>query len=418
MDFEMTPAAEEKEMDLFRQEVRSWLTENIAEEMKESRDPDDWSVEKYQYWRGKHKELAQKGWLNPTYPKEYGGGGLTGAHAAVIVQEMRTARAVGDLSNRRPPEAMMVWGSEEQKQKFVAPLLRGEITCWQKLTEPHSGSDLASYKSTAVRDGDEWVLNGSNVFISGRGPSPNEGPDYLFGPMMTDKNAPRHRNLGYFAIPVHVPGVEIRAMDLLMGRDSHFVFLNDVRVPGDHLIGGDHQGWQVLSTQLEQEHGGDGGGNAALAPDQSLENLLSYVRTSRVNGNSLGKDPLVAQSAAATYIDSHIDKLFSLRAYWIHEIGAELRHEGGLSHLYNKEFGIRNANRVRDDMGAYCLLGIHEPLAPHEGHQEMRLRSSIALSHLAGSLNIGKVVLARRMGISRTQERAAPMRTTGAKAAH
>ncbi len=410
MDFDLTPP--NVEMERFRQEVRTWFEENIAEDMKESLDADEFTEEKYWYWREKHKELAKKGWLNPTYPKEYGGGGLTGAHEAVIVQEMRSARACPNLSNRRPPETLMVWGTEEQKQKFLVPLLTSQVTCWQKLTEPSSGSDLASYQSTAVRDGDDWVLNGSNVFISGRGPGPSGGPDYLFGPMLTDKDAPRHRNLGYFAIPVRGPGVEIRSMNLIVGRDSHFVFLNDVRVPGDHLIGGDHQGWQVLSTQLEQEHGGDGGGGQALAADQSVENLITYARQTRVNGRSLGSDPLVEQSAEEAYIDSHIDKLFSKRAYWIHESGSQLAHEGGLSHLSDKMSGIRNANRVRDVMGPYGLLGIKDPLAPHGGTQEIRLRGAIALSHLAGSLNIAKVVLARRMGISRTKERAAPMRGT------
>lgn len=412
MNFEMTPPTEE--MERFRAEVRSWLEANIAEEMKESLDPDDFTDKKYRYWRGKHKDLATKGWLNPTYPKEYGGGGLTGAHEAVIIEELRRARACPDLSNRRPPEAIIVWGNEEQKRKFIVPLLTGEKTTWQKLTEPHSGSDLASYESRAVRDGDDWVLNGSNVFISGRGLA----PDYLCGPMLTDPEAPRHRNLGYFVIPADTAGVEIKPMNLLVGKDSHFVFLSDVRVPGDHLIGGDHQGWQVLQTQLEQEHGGDGGGGGALAADQSVLNLVEYVRQTTVDGGSLGKNPLVTQATVEAYIDAHVDKLFSKRAYWIHEKGLELAHEGALSHLFDKQYGIRNCHRIRDVMGPNCLLGIKEPLAPDGGLQEIRQRGATALHHLAGSLNIAKVVLARRMGVSRTKERAAVMRTTAGSSAH
>ncbi len=411
MDFDLTPPTEE--MEQFRQEVRTWLEANIDERMKEPLDEDDFTEEMYRYWREKHKELAKKGWLNPTYPTEYGGGGLTGAHEAVIVQELRRARACPNMSERRSPEALMVWGTEEQKQKFLVPVLTGKSTSWQKLTEPHSGSDLASYESKAVRDGDDWILNGSNVFISGRGVR----PDFLSGPMVTDPAAPRHRNLGYFVIPTDQPGVEIRPMNLLVGKThSHFVFMTDVRVPGNHLIGGDHQGWQVLSTQLEQEHGGDGGGGSGLAPNQSVESLINYARDTRVNGHSLGSNPLVEQSTTEAYIDVHIDKLFSKRAYWIHESGLELAYEGGLSHLFDKLHGIRNDERVRDVMGPYSLLGTKELLAPHGGLQEIRMRNALALSHRAGSLNIAKVVLARRMGISRTKERAAPMRTTAARA--
>ncbi|MSQ21921.1 MAG: hypothetical protein EXR53_01255 [Dehalococcoidia bacterium] len=413
MDFNMTPPT--TEMEQFRQEVRTWLEENIDERMKEPVDEDDFTGEMYSYWREKHQQLAKKGWLNPTYPKEYGGGGLTGAHEAVIVQELREARACSNMSDRRTPESIMVWGSEEQKQKFLVPILTAKVTTWQKLTEPHSGSDLASYESKAVRDGDDWILNGSNVFISGRGAR----PDYLCGPMQTDRDAPRHRNLGYFLIPADQPGVEIRPMNLVVGNThSHTIFLTNVRVPGNHLIGGDHQGWQVLSTQLEQEHGGDGGGGGSLAPNRSVESLITYARETKVNGRSLGSYPLAGQSTTEAYIDGHVDKLFSQRAYWIHQSGSEPAHEGALSHLFDKLYGIRHEARFREVMGPYSLLGTTDPLAPHGGLQEIRMRNALAISHRAGSLNIAKVVLARRMGVSRTKERAAPMRTKGAKSAH
>ena len=197
--------------------------------------------------------MAEKGWLEPTYPKEYGGGGLTGDHETIIDEEFAKARAVRRFSSTQVFPTILVWGTEEQKQKYLRPLLTGEKVTWQKLTEPHSGADIADYQSRATRDGDDWVLNGSNVFIGGY-----EDAEMMVGPLMTDPDAPRHRNLGYFVIDIPSEGIDIKEMGLLVGGRKRAIFLDNVRLSGDHLIGGDHQGWQVLGTHLEFEHGGGG----------------------------------------------------------------------------------------------------------------------------------------------------------------
>ena len=152
-------------------------------------------------------------------------------------------------------QTLLVWGTEEQKQKFLPPLLSGEKITFQKLTEPQGGADLASISSRATRDGDDWILNGQNVFIG----DPYD-VEYLAGPMVTDPDAPRHRNLGYFMIPVPSEGLELKEMKLLPSSRKQAIFLDNVRVPGDHLIGGVNQGWQVMGTHLEFEHGGRGRG--------------------------------------------------------------------------------------------------------------------------------------------------------------
>jgi hypothetical protein len=229
------------ELATFRQEVRTWLQANIPEKMKAPIDPRDFTEEQYWFWRGINKKLGAKGWLFPTYPTEYGGGGLTGDHEAILMEEYQRIRWAGPLTDSELFPALLVWATEEQKQKFLRPLLSGEKVAWQKFTEPESGADLANYQSTAVREGDEWVLTGNNCYISGTGPA----PDYLFGMARTDPDAPRHRNLGYFMIPVPSPGLGIWTMDMIQGRDLHHIILDGIRVPADSLIGGDHQGWQV-----------------------------------------------------------------------------------------------------------------------------------------------------------------------------
>ena len=403
MDFEY-PYSEEQER--FRKEVRTWLEENIPQEMRSPTDPADFTEEMYLFWKEKHKELGAKGWLFPTYPKEYGGGGLAGEHETIIQEEFHHYRVKGNFTVDVVLPALLVWGTEEQRQKFLAPILRGQKNAWQKFTEPKSGADLASYQSTAARDGDEWVLNGSNVFCSGLG---SPVPDWIFGPMLTDPEAPRHRNLGYFIIPYPSPGLELKVMNTVDGHDLHFVYLDSVRVPGDHLIGGDHEGWQVTNTSLEREHGGHG---QAFHRDAVVDNLVRHMQGKRQKGESPEGDSVSQQKTVDAHIEAHVDGLFAKRTYWMYQSRVEMSWEGPLNNLFGRECALRNVKRVQDVMGMYALLGTKEPGAPHGGAQEVNQRVSFIRQHGAGSLNIAKVVLARRIGISRTKERAAPTPAT------
>ena len=397
-----------KEQEQFRQEVRAWLEENIPQEMKEPIDNLDYTEEQYWFWREKHKELGKKSWLYPTSPKEYGGGGLTGDHEAIIEEEFALAGAPRSFSRALVHATIMVWGTKEQKQKFLPSFLSGEKVTWQKLTEPQSGSDLANVTSRAVRDGDDWILNGHNVFIGD-----TWGPDYIAGLMMTDPDAPRHRNVGYFMIPVPSQGLTMRHMSLITGNGpggkKNAIFMENVRVPGDHLIGGDHQGWQVMSTHLEFEHGG---GGRAFPRDERTENLLKYVKETRHDDSPMINDPVVQQKTMDAYIESHIQNLMLKRTYWMYQNRATIQSEGNASNVHGRMSALRNALRVREVMGMYAFLGTREPRAFHGGAQEVDQRGVEIRRHGAGSLNVAKVVLARRIGISRTQERAAPTPST------
>lgn len=404
MDFAL-PYTPEQER--FREEVRTWLEENIPEDMKEPNDSLDFTDEHWWFWREKHKELAKKGWLYPTYPKEYGGGGLTGEYETIIDEEFHRARAVHGFSESMILATLLVWGTEEQKQKFLVPFLTGEATCHQRLTEPKGGADLASYEGRAVRDGDDWLLTGQNVFISAYGRE-----DYLPGPMMTDPDAPRHRNLGYFMVPNPAPGLVVNEMELLVGHRQKAVFMDNLRVPSENLIGGDHEGWQVLGTHLEQEHGGRG---KAFIKDEVIDNLTNYARDTKRNGASLNSDPVIQQVVMNATIDAHVADLLAKRAYWMYQSRVEVSYQGNVNDVFNRESDLRNTSRVRDVMGMYALLGTKEPEAPHGGQQEINQRSKAGQRHAGGSNNISKVILARRIGISRTQERPAPTPMTAGK---
>ena len=401
MDFTYTYTEDQEE---FRAEVRAWLQANIPDDMRAPVDRMELTRHQYDFWRDMHKTLAEKGWLYPTYPKEYGGGGLTGEHETIILEEFRRARVVPGFTNSLVFPTLLVWADDAQKDKFLKPLLSADKVAFQNFSEPNAGSDLASLQSRAVRDGDDFILNGQKIWISGV-----EEPDYLFGPFMTDPDAPRHRNLGYFMVPFPAEGLAQERMNLLSGDDQSVFFFDNVRVPGDHLIGGDHQGWQVTQTTLEVEHGGRG---QAYPQDEALDNMLDYVRNTETSGEAIGADPVVAQEAASAYIDSHVHGLMSLRNYGMYQSRQEMTYQGSQTSMFGKLYKIKNADRARDLMGMYSLCGTEEPRAPFGGEPEVYQRASLVGAHPAGTVEIQKVIIARRIGISRTRERAAATPST------
>ncbi len=401
MDFGIEYSTEQQ---TFRSEVRYWLNANIPEDKRALVDMRDFDYDQFLFWRELHRKMGEKGWLFPTFPAEYGGGGLSGDHEVVIEEEMKRIGAIGPFSRSLVFQTLLVWGTEEQKQKFLPPMLKGEKTVWQKLTEPQGGADLASISSRATQDGDDWILNGANVFIG----DPHD-VDFLAGPMVTDPDAPRHRNLGYFIIPVPSEGLEIKNMDLMVTSRKNAIFLDNVRLSSEHLIGGINQGWQVMGTHLEFEHGGRG---KAAPRDEVTDNLMEYIKTAQKDSGTLGSDPVLQQKAMDNVLDSHVQQILLQRTYWMYQNRMSIQYEGNVANVHGRESSLRITARVRDVMGLHSLLDRNEPEVPHGGAQVVNQLNKAGQNHAAGSTNIAKVVLARRIGISRTQERAAPTAST------
>lgn len=401
LDFEYVYSGEQQD---FRRQVVDWLDANVSPDRHAPRDPESIDDATYAYFREVHKGLGQMGWLYPTYPKEYGGGGLTGDHEMVISEELTRRRIPPHFSNGLVLPSILVWGTEQQKKKFLPGLLSGETIAYQTFSESHAGSDLAAITSPAYREDKDWVINGHKLFITGL-----RTPDLLFGPFVTIPEGRRHENLGYFLIPVPTQGVTIEQMVLLNGPGQKFIYFDGVRVPEDHLLGGEQQGWEVAATTLEQEHGGRG---SAFTPDVDMEELLDYMRTAQRNGKALQDDSVLRLAAMDNYIESNIHRLFETRNFWMYVTKREMTYHGPQSALWRKEFRVRNANREREIMGPHALLDWADPGVAFEGAPEVRQRRNLAWTHPGGTPEIMRLIMARRLGISRTRERAAPTPST------
>lgn len=266
MDFEFHYTEEQEQ---FRALLQAWLEDNAPTDLEVSMDGRPLDRETQDRLREFRLKLGAKGWLAPSWPSQWGGADLSPALDAVFREELAQLNLPSIGSNPRWIPAMLVWGTPEQKQRYVPPALRGEIITWQMFSESESGSDLSSMKTQAVRDGNSWVISGHKDFITGR-----IDPDYLCTVVVTDPERPQRLNLGVFMIDARLPGISIVTQDLLLGSERH-VFLDGVRVPANCLIGSPFQGWEIVQTILEGEQGGQG---VRSTEEATIQSVLEYLR--------------------------------------------------------------------------------------------------------------------------------------------
>ncbi len=406
MDFEPRYTAEQED---FRQEVREWLKDNMPPDIVNPADPIDLTEEQYQKRRDLGRSLGSKGWLWPTADPQYGGGGLSVDHAVVIEEEMDSyglsVPPYYDSGGRLGGASIMVWGTDEQKERFLPPILKGEVRTWQLLSEPEAGSDLANVKTTAERDGDDYIINGQKIYVGS-----SLGCDMVWTLTRTDTEAPRHQNLGWFMIPSDLPGITIQPMDLLIsggegGAGSgvkNTVYFDNVRVPATHLIGGENEGWKVATTHLELEHGTGG----HIGRNWLVDRFFEYCKTTNRRGQPISKDHDARERMIDVYVEAEISRLFQLRNYWMRHSKAHITYEGPQASYYRKISGLRMSGAILDVLGPSALTFDPEWGAA-EGHIEAHQRSAIVALHPGGTADIQKVIMARRIGIGReVRERA------------
>ena len=400
MDFEPRYTPEQEQ---FRREVREWLEENVPQDIFHPADPADLTWEQYQLRRDLGRKLGAKGWLWPTAPAEFGGGGLDVDHAVVIEEEIDayglTNPPYYDSGGRLGGASILVWGIQEQKVAFLPQIFTGAVRTWQLLSEPEAGSDLANVKTTAIRDGDDYLINGQKIFVGS-----SLGCDYMWTIAMTDPEAKRHENLGWFMIPSDLPGITVQPMDLLIsGGESgagsgikNTVFFDDVRVPAFNLIGGENQGWKVATTHLELEHGTGG----RIGRNWLVDRLFEHCSNNTRRGEPMTRDPDVRDRLVDVYIEAEIVRLLNLRNYWMRHSGANITYEGPQASYLRKTAGLRMAGAMLDILGPAGLT--YDPeLGAAEGHMEAHARAGIVAIHPGGTTDIQKVIMARRIGIGR-----------------
>jgi alkylation response protein AidB-like acyl-CoA dehydrogenase len=396
MDFEQTYTPQQE---AFRAEVRAWLEENVPPGLAGHADGEA-AREQYLGRRALGRRLGEKGWLYPAAPREYGGGGLDLGSVLVLDEEMRRM-GLGlppyyDSGGWLGSATTLVWGTEEQKQRFLPPIFRGEVRTWQLLTEPEAGSDLASAKLAARRDGDCYVLNGQKVFVGSA-----HGAERFWMITCTDPNGKRHENLSWFMVDASLPGITIQPVRVLADvAEGHknAVFFDDVRVPADCLVGGENNGWRVATTHLELEYGSSG----SLRPDPIFEPLLDYCRTTERDGRPLIDDPDVRDGLAEIYTRLEIVRLLSTRNFYRSQAKKKVAYDGPQTMYLRKVTGLWLTTAILDLIGPAALTG-DPALGALRGAAERQQRNGIVDIIPGGTIDIQRVSMARALGVGKSK---------------
>jgi len=279
MDFNDTP-----EEAAFRAKVRAWLAANAEPKrgdaggqgtgVGESMTEDD--VRAAKAWQ---RRKAEAGWACLRWPKEYGGQGASAIEQVIWNQEeakVRTPEDIFGITHGMCAPTVMTHGTEEQKRRWIPGMLTGENVWCQLFSEPAAGSDLAGLRTTAVRDGDDWILNGQKIWTTGA-----QIADWGIIVVRSDPTVPKHKGLTYFVVDMHGPGVEVRPIHQINGgRAFNEVFFTDVRVPDAQRLDAVGNGWRVALTTLMNERASIGGGGGGAA----IGDLIALARRIEVDG--------------------------------------------------------------------------------------------------------------------------------------
>ena len=309
MDFKLTP-----EQTSFRDEVRSWLKKNL---------PKDWSdrmrigsdvprPEVYDFLRKWQRQMYEAGFVGVTWPKEYGGRGLTFVEEMILHEEIALTKAppvLNILAIGMAGPTIIAYGTEEQKRRYPPKMLSCEEIWCQGYSEPNSGSDLASLQTRAEKVGDQYVVNGQKVWTSLAHQS-----DWMMLLARTDPKAEKHKGITYFLLDMHSPGVTVKPLKQITG-DPEFneVFFDNVRVHESEILGGLNNGWQVGLTTLMYERLALGFG-LQVRLRIALDGLIELARRMEKEGRVLTKDPVMRQKIAQLWIDTECLKYLGARA--------------------------------------------------------------------------------------------------------
>ncbi len=304
-------------------------------------------------WKQWVAKLAERKWIAPAWPTAYGGAGLSVMEQFIFNTEMAEARAPrpGGIATGFAGPTLIVHGTEEQKQKYLPEILDGETIWCQGYSEPGSGSDLASLQTRAIRDGDDYVVNGQKIWTSG-----GHVAKWMILLARTDPEAPKHRGITYFIVDMKSPGLSVRP--LINMADSHEfneVFFEDVRVPKQNIIGDENRGWYLAQTTLSFERSSIG---ASVGARQNVEDLIGFAKEHRDdNISTLSHNDSLRHELVDRFVEAGVATQMSYKIVSIQaKEGIAPGHEASVAKMYGTELNQRIARTAMKTLGLYGQL--------------------------------------------------------------
>ena len=398
MDFHDSP-----EETTFRAEVRDFISGQLPSSFR-ARAP-EWGMfntsrganavppEDMRTWR---KRLAARGWIAPAWPKDLGGAGMGVVEQAIFNEELAYHRVPGPdiISVGYVAPTLMLYGTEEQKRHIPKIIGAEEVWC-QGYSEPGSGSDLASLQTRAIRDGDEYVLNGQKIWTSNA-----HHATWMFMLARTDPDAPKHRGISYLLLDMKTPGITVRPLINMAGRHGfNEVFFEDVRVPVSNRVGEENRGWYVGMATMDFER-------SAIAASgglrRSYEDLVRFVREEGPAGGVRMDRNAARHALSDAGIEIEVARMLSLRVLSLQQAGQVPNYEASIAKLFSSELSQRFARLGTRILGLYGGLRRGSPFARLRGDFAESYMQSVPATIGGGTSEIQRNIIATRgLGLPR-----------------
>ena len=379
----------------FRQEVRDFIDTNLPADWANTRydmEDGDSAKETRKFW----KALADRRWLAMAWPEEYGGQEADHWQQLVMNEEMAYNRAPGAGGNMGimwVGPALMLYGTAEQKERYVKDIASGDVWWCTLYSEPGAGSDLASLQTRAVEDGDDYVVNGQKIWTSGAHHS-----DWGWLAARTDPDAPKHKGVTMFMVDMKSPGVTTRP--LINMADNHSfneVFFEDVRIPKTQVVGEVNRGWYHMAVALDFERSGIG---AFAGGRRQVEELREYAQE---RPELVASNPGVRYELADRAIEVAVGTNLAYRITHLQKQSVVANYEASVSKLYGSELGQRIASTGLRLVGQYGILnGSGDGYSPMDGRLATSYRNAVSGTIAAGTSEIQRGIIATRgLGLPR-----------------
>lgn len=363
----------------------NWPADRVAEDPARGDGARQWA-----------KALADKGWIAPHLPREYGGAGLSALLEFVLQEEMMRARVptVNGIGAFLLGPTLLAHGTAEQKTEHLPRIASGEVTWAQGFSEPGAGSDLASLRTRAVRDGDEYVVTGQKVWTS-----LGQYADWLFLLVRTDPDAAKHKGITFLLLDAKTPGVTVRPITDIRGAAPFSeIFLDEVRVPVANRVGEENKGWHVAMDALSFERAGIG---ACVKMEQALADLVTYLRSAEGGRFVRADRGVLRHEIARRYTEIRIAYNLARYTVSVQAKGGVPGYEASVNQLFGAELLQRLARTGASAFGPFSQLWQREDAPLHATYAHLRA-DAVAATFLGGTTEIQRNVIATRgLGLPR-----------------
>jgi alkylation response protein AidB-like acyl-CoA dehydrogenase len=378
-----------EEQERFRQEVRSFLDKEL---------PPDWAdytgtaiddtvaptKDGEQVFRDMARKLGRKGWLSLFWPKEYGGQACSYVDYLIFLEEIarRGSPGFNAVGPKMLAPTLLKYGTEEQKERHLKQIARGEELFCEAFTEPNAGSDMASLQTKAVRGKDDYIINGQKTWSTFAKYS-----DWCCLLARTDPELRRHRGISFFLVDLSTPGVTVRPIIDIQGEpDFGEIFFDDARVPKENLVGRENEGWKVVQTMLSYER-------IAIGPVVAARGLVDRM-VKYINDNPERQWQGARQRLAQLKVEAEVGRLICYRLAWLHDNGMDEVHHAAATRLYATELFKRAARLAIELLGPYGQLDQEDSRAPLRGWFKHLYLSSMGITIAAGTSEVLKNIIA------------------------